>query len=156
MITEKTTHFPCFNVCAIIFNPVFLGIRLHMSVCKVALTSCDPNQKNIIQTLQSWPRDNTVASVKPSVRLPGWAAIGRCCLYNINVGADAVTLLAIWNTVVIFEKSQEWCLFFKLCPDMHTISTRFPFDDKPLTESTMVQCHLKHGQHASWHWITIH
>ena len=62
----------------------------------------------------------------------------KCCLYNVNVEADAVALLAIWNSAVIFEKSQEWCLFFKLCPDMHTICTRFPFDDKPLTESTMV------------------
>ena len=35
--------------------------------------------------------------------LPGWAAIGRCCLYNVNVGADAVTLLVIWNTAMIFE-----------------------------------------------------
>ena len=33
----------------------------------------------------------------------------RFCLYNVNVGEDAVTLLAlaIWNTAVIYEKSQE-------------------------------------------------
>ena len=83
-----------------------------------------PQLKNTIQTLQSWPRDRTVASVKPSARLPGWH---RCCLYNVNVGVDVVTLLAIWNTAVIFEKSQERCLFFKLCPDLHAICTHFPF-----------------------------
>ena len=73
-----------------------------------------------------------------------WHALKRCQPINWTMMTQfmdwcmrhAVTLLAIWNTAVIFK--QEWCFFLKLCPGMHTICTRFPFDDKPLTESMMV------------------
>ena len=46
-------------------------------------------------------------SLSETVRKAPGVSSHKCCLYSVNVGADAVTLLAIWNTAVIFEKSQE-------------------------------------------------
>ena len=77
-----------------------------MSVYNVALTSCAPNLK------KKHHSDVAIMTESQQCRLsetfckaPGVSS-HRCCLYNVNVGADAVALLAIWNTAVIFEKSE--------------------------------------------------
>ena len=110
MTTEETTHFPCFNKCAIIFDPVICTNQTTY-VCVWCRVYVVQHHSDVAIMTE---RESEHCCLSETVRKAPGVSSHMCCLYNVNVGTEAVTLLAIWSTAVIFEKSQKFCLFLIL------------------------------------------